>query len=134
MNDLHDAVEQYLEMRRSFGYDLRIQAGILRRFAAFAEREEATYVTTNLVLRWAGTLTHTLPSTTARAVSVVRRFCLASQIKWTRLVDFCVTSRPGRQAGTATSCCCPTWSFSSFSFAALAQACQAGSCTATSPR
>lgn len=76
MDELRDAVEQYLELRRSFGFESRVQTGILRRFVTFAEREKAPCVTTDLVLRWADTFSHTLPSTAARAVSVVRRFAI----------------------------------------------------------
>jgi len=76
MNGLRDAIEQYLALRRSLGFELRIQAGILRRFANFAEREKASYVTTGLVLRWVDTLTHALPATAARSVGVVRRFAI----------------------------------------------------------
>lgn len=76
MNGLRDAIEQYLALRRSLGFELRIQAGILRRFASFAEREEFAYVTTGLVLRWVETLSHTLPATAGRSVNVVRRFAI----------------------------------------------------------
>jgi integrase/recombinase XerD len=76
MNGLQDAVELYLTVRRSLGFELRVQEGILRRFVKFAEREGASYVTTDLVLRWAETLSHALPSTAARAVNVVRSFAI----------------------------------------------------------
>jgi len=61
----------------------------------------------------------------------IREVCLGSQIKWTGLVEFCVTSPPGSHAAIAPSWFFPTWSFSNFSLAALAQLCHAGSCTAT---
>lgn len=74
MTGLRRAVEQYLALRRSLGFELTVAGGILRRFSGFAKREGATYVTTDLVLRWAGTLSCALPATAARAVSVVRGF------------------------------------------------------------
>jgi integrase/recombinase XerD len=74
MNGFRDAVEQYLALRQSLGFELRVQEGILRRFTNFAESEEAHYVTINLVLRWTETFGQVLPSTVARAVSVVRCF------------------------------------------------------------
>jgi integrase/recombinase XerD len=76
MNGLREGIEKYLELRRSLGFDLRVQAGILRRFANFAEGEDSSYVTTGLVLRWADTLSHALPATVARSVNVVRRFAI----------------------------------------------------------
>jgi integrase/recombinase XerD len=76
MNGLREAIDLYLTLRRSLGFELRVQEGILRRFAKFAEREDASYVTTDLVLRWSETLSHTLPSTAARAVNDVRRFAI----------------------------------------------------------
>ncbi len=76
MNELRGAVEQYLVLRRSFGFELRVPGGILRRFVNFAELEGSTFVNTDLVLRWAETFDHALPATAARAVSVVRRFAV----------------------------------------------------------
>jgi integrase len=62
--------------RHERGAAMRVPGRILRRFANFAELEGSTLVTTNLVLRWADTFSHALPSTAARAVSVVRRFAV----------------------------------------------------------
>ena len=95
------------------------QLGLLERFHRTLKEEEVYWQ---------------LYRSPSEAREKLEAFCLGSQIKWTGLVDFCVTSRPGPQAGTATSCFCPTWSFSSFSLAALAQPCHAGNCTSISPR
>lgn len=76
MSEIREAIEQYLALRWSLGFELRVQEGLLRRFASFAEAEDAPHVTTDLVLRWADTFSHTLPSTAARAVSAVRRFAI----------------------------------------------------------
>jgi len=73
---LRAAIDRYLALRRSVGFELTIARGLLRRFADFADRERAAFVTTGLVLRWAATFGHVLPSTVARAVSVVRGFAV----------------------------------------------------------
>lgn len=74
MKELRLSVEDYIELRRGLGFDLRCQAGILRDFARFAEKEKAAFVTIDLVLRWAQQAGKALPSTIARRVSVLRRF------------------------------------------------------------
>ncbi len=45
-------LEQYLAVRRSFGYDLSTSERVLRRFAEFAAAEGANHVTVALFLRW----------------------------------------------------------------------------------
>jgi integrase/recombinase XerD len=74
MTLLRRAVEQYVSLRRSLGFHLGVQAGILRRFAKFAAQQNAPVVTTELVLRWVGGMTDVLPATAAQSLSVVRRF------------------------------------------------------------
>jgi len=76
MRPVRAATNRYLEFRRNLGYDFSTQGRLLRRFAEFAERNRANYVTTDLVLRWAETFHDALPSTVANAVSVVRRFAV----------------------------------------------------------
>ena len=53
MSELREAAEQYLQLRRSLGSKLRESGRLLQSFVAFAEREGATHVTTDLALRWA---------------------------------------------------------------------------------
>jgi hypothetical protein len=74
MKELRLSIEDYIELRRGLGFDLRCQAGILRDFARFAEKERAAFVTIELVQRWAKLSGTSLPSTVANRVSVVRRF------------------------------------------------------------
>jgi integrase len=52
MNDLREALSQYLDIRRSLGFALREPEHILGKFVAFAGREGAYHITTDLVLRW----------------------------------------------------------------------------------
>jgi integrase len=53
MSALRDGIEDYLALRRRLGVTLRDDARALRAFAAFAEHEGASRVTTDLALRWA---------------------------------------------------------------------------------
>jgi len=74
MTPLHDAVEDYVALRRALGAKLRLPAAALRRFADFAEREGAPFVTTDLALRWAQQVIGVHPATWAERLGVVRRF------------------------------------------------------------
>jgi integrase len=76
MNKLRDASQDYLQLRRSLGYKLRAVASALRSFVAFAERENASYITTDLVLRWAQEPRHAQPATWASRLQMVRRFAI----------------------------------------------------------
>ena len=51
MSALREAMQQYLSLRRSLGFKLINAENTLRSFVAFAEREEASHVTTDLALR-----------------------------------------------------------------------------------
>jgi integrase len=53
MSTLHDALSQYLTMRRALGTQLRWPESSLRRFVDFMDRERAEFITTELAMRWA---------------------------------------------------------------------------------
>ena len=53
MIPLHQAVQDYLVLRRSLGFKLRCTGALLLKFATFAESRGAEYVTTSLALEWA---------------------------------------------------------------------------------
>ena len=74
MSDLREAAERYLQLRRNLGCKLVEPGRLLQSFLAFAEREEASHVTTDLALRWAQQPSSVQPATRARRLSVVRRF------------------------------------------------------------
>ena len=76
MSTLREASEQYLQLRRELGYKLREPAGLLRNFVAFAEREGADHVSTDLALRWAQQPLGAQPATWASRLRIVRRFAL----------------------------------------------------------
>jgi integrase len=74
MSELRQAIDQYLALRRSLGFELRDPEAVLRRFVSFAEREGAAYITTDLVLRWTSEPSKAQPATWASWVAMVRRF------------------------------------------------------------
>lgn len=73
---LSDALKKYLELRRNLGSQLRGVASGLRNFVAFAEREGASYITTDLALRWAQEPPQAQPATWASRLRMVRRFAV----------------------------------------------------------
>jgi integrase len=74
MSELRQAIDQYLALRRSLGFELREPEFVLRRFVAFAEREGAAYISTDLVLRWTKQPSKAQPATWASWVAIVQRF------------------------------------------------------------
>src|SRR5262249_27585756 len=82
MSTLREAAEQYLQLRRDLGSKLCETGRLLQSFLAFAEREGASHVTTDLALRWAQQPAGVQPATWALRLQVVRRFAL-----WLSAVD-----------------------------------------------
>jgi len=74
MTGMAKAVKQYLQLRRSLGFKLRIAGRALPRFASFMDRQGASFVTTQLALRWA--LEDPMSSVVTRSdrLAMVRRF------------------------------------------------------------
>ena len=75
-------MQQYLSLRRSLGFGLIKVDSTLRSFVAFAEREAACHVTTDLALRWVKLSTAKEPATLADRLNTVRRFAI-----WRSAVD-----------------------------------------------
>lgn len=71
MSALHDAVEEYLAIRRALGSPIPRAAAQLRRFAEFLEGEGAHFVTTALALRWAQQSAHAQPATWAERLGAI---------------------------------------------------------------
>jgi len=82
MSELGQALRDYIAVRRSLGFQLRLPAGCLRNFVAFLEAEGASYITTELALRWATLPAKVQPSTWTWRLSMIRRFA-----KWHRTID-----------------------------------------------
>jgi integrase len=74
MSALQDALDEYLSMRRSLGFTLRIPASLLRRFVAFVEQAGRTVITTDLALQWATHSPGVQPFTWTWRLGIVRRF------------------------------------------------------------
>ncbi len=49
MNTLPQALDEYLALRQAMGFQVRDARSLLRRFIAFLEQQEATYITHELV-------------------------------------------------------------------------------------
>ena len=82
MSELRQALNDYIAVRRSLGFQLRVPAGSLGNFVAFLEAEGASYITTELALRWATQLAKAQPSTWTWRLSMVRRFA-----EWHRTIE-----------------------------------------------
>lgn len=74
MNSLREAVEEYLAMRRSLGFKLRVAGEGLPDFVSFVEQKGATYITTSLALQWAQKPRSVRPGHHARRLSFIRAF------------------------------------------------------------
>lgn len=76
MSQLRTELEEYLAVRRALGYKLLLPGRLLQRFVKFAERAGATYITTELALKWATQPAHAQPCQWANRLAMVRRFAL----------------------------------------------------------
>jgi integrase len=74
MSALHDALQQYVAVRRALGTRLVEPAVTLSHFVAFLEREGSARITTTFALRWAMAPQGAQRATWARRLSMVRRF------------------------------------------------------------
>jgi site-specific recombinase XerD len=74
MNDLQTAVEEYLAVRRKLGFKLYQPGNLLHNFVLFAEQESASFITTELALRWATQPKNSQPVWQAIRLGVIRRF------------------------------------------------------------
>jgi site-specific recombinase XerD len=82
MSRLDTALNEYLAIRRTLGFELREVAGCLRNFVTFLGAESTSHITTELALRWATRPAHAQPSTWAWRLGMVRRFAA-----WYKTVD-----------------------------------------------
>ena len=75
MNALEQGLTDYLCIRRNLGFQLRKVERCLRNFVAFLKVEGASYITTELALRWTTTqFAKVQPSTRTERLGMVRRF------------------------------------------------------------
>lgn len=76
MNKLREAMEHYLSLRRSLGFKLINVESTLKKFITFVEKEGFSYITVDLITRWANLSTAKEPSTLAGRFNVVRNFAI----------------------------------------------------------
>lgn len=74
MNTLPQALDEYLALRQAMGFQVRDTRSLLRRFIAFLEQQEATYITHELAVHWATKPCAVQPAEWARRLSLVRGF------------------------------------------------------------
>lgn len=74
MKPLPAAVEDYIALRRSLGFQLRDAAVGLRTFITFLEQRSASHITTELALEWAMLPAHHQPCDWAKRLGWVRVF------------------------------------------------------------
>ena len=76
MKKLGESLEQYIRLRRNLGAKLRGVDSTLRSFVAFAEREHAPYITSDLAVRWAREPHMSQPATWGSRLQMVRGFAI----------------------------------------------------------
>jgi integrase len=74
MNELRQALEEYLTTRRALGFELHQVGVALHRFVEFAEQEGAGVITCELAVRWARQPVATQAAWWARRLGIVRQF------------------------------------------------------------
>jgi len=79
MTGLHEAVGDYLAIRRAMGFKLYNHARLLPRFAAFLEERGAATVTTELAVAWARLPADQHPNLWAKRLSIARLFAAYMQ-------------------------------------------------------
>jgi integrase len=73
---------QYMSIRRSLGYDLHTDERVLRRFARFADQENASHVDAALFLRWDKSQPRVSAPTRSARLGKVRLF-----VQWLSTID-----------------------------------------------
>lgn len=76
MSALREALDEYLAIRRSLGFELRHVRYYLADFVGLAEAEGTSYITTELALRWAKRAVNAQPANWAQRLGIVRRFAV----------------------------------------------------------
>jgi site-specific recombinase XerD len=82
MSAMHDALTQYVALRRALGTQLQESARTLVHFVEFLGREGAEFITSELALRWAMEPKLVQRATWARRLGMVRRFA-----SWLSTID-----------------------------------------------
>jgi len=73
MSPLHTVLEEYLALRRSLGFKLRLAGRLLQRFVEFADSQGAEFITCELAVQWAIEPVDVQPAQWANRLGMVRR-------------------------------------------------------------
>lgn len=74
MKSLRTHLQQYLQLRRRLGFKLSRPGRLLPQFVRFAREQKASFITTQLALRWATQPVHCHPTWWTARLGIVRRF------------------------------------------------------------
>jgi len=74
MSPLRNALDEYLALRRSLGFRLRLSGRLLERFVEFADSQSAEFITCELALQWATAPADVQVAQWANRLGMVRRF------------------------------------------------------------
>jgi integrase len=74
MSPLRFALQEYLALRRSLGFRLRLIGRLLERFVEFADSRGAEFISCELALQWATAPADVQPAQWANRLGMVRRF------------------------------------------------------------
>jgi integrase len=73
MNNLHESLQEYIDLRRGLGYKMRDEGLMLPRFVSFMEEHHAEHISARLALEWAQCAA-VQPAERARRLCFVRGF------------------------------------------------------------
>jgi len=74
MISLSKTLSNYLSLRRGLGFKLREHERLLPQFLSFLKKNNSLHITTDLAIKWATEPKHSLPSTWAQRLRLVRLF------------------------------------------------------------
>jgi len=74
MSPLRTALDEYLALRRSLGFKLRLAGRLLERFVEFADNRGAEFISCELAVQWATEPADAQPAQWANRLGMVRRF------------------------------------------------------------
>ena len=74
MNELGQALDSYLALRRALGFKLEKAEKRLRNFVEYMQAKQSSIVTTVMALAWVNQSKNVSPATRAEHLSVVRNF------------------------------------------------------------
>ena len=74
MSEMRKSLNEYLAVRRALGFKLEKEGRLLQNFVEFLQRQEASFITRDLAVRWAMDSPHGQPAWWASRLDAVRGF------------------------------------------------------------